>query len=279
MPKSGQTFDPRVFERSALFREFAELTPPIAALSGWPTLDWYSEFADEQRRTRAPELGRVSFARSSPARGRGAEPLDISGLYDGRIALRGEVPCLEGSYHDLFNVLVWAAFPRSKRALHARQFQALRGWIPSGASRLPNRRTREQDALTIFDEGGAILIPAAKEADLLPAGAEPGADSVSRASATPTGARVTLFGHAVMEHVCFEKAPVYTAALVLALGDEGEAARGTRLLDQIDRTLAQRLSNPGEFCSPAFDATLGIEPPERWCRLPPSASGLSAQRA
>jgi hypothetical protein len=249
MPKSGQVFDPKVFERSGLLRAFEALTEPLSALSAWPTLEAYTEFAERQRSSRAPELERVSFARSFPSPKRGRErstPLDLGGLYDGRIALRGEIPCLEGSYHDLFNVLVWAAFPRSKRALHARQFQALTGWVPAGAARLPNRRTREQDALTLFDEGGAILVAARPDA----------------------AARVILFGHAVMEHVCFERAVVRSAALLLVLGDEEGAATGATLLDCVDRALARRLSNPEELRSPIFDASVEIEPPERWRALP-----------
>jgi DUF3025 family protein len=249
MPKSGQVFDPKVFERSGLLREFEELTEPISALSGWPSLEAYTEFAERERCSRAPELGRVSFTRSVPTPKRRRERstvLDLGGLYDGRIALRSEVPCLEHSYHDLFNVLVWAAFPRSKRALHARQFRALTGWVPAGASRLPNRRTREQDALALFDEGGAILIAGAGEA----------------------AARIILFGHAVMEHVCFERAVVRSAALRLVLADEEVAARGATLLDGVDRALARRLSNPEELRSPVFDAAVEIAPPERWRALP-----------
>jgi DUF3025 family protein len=250
MPKSGQVFDPRVFERSGLLRAFEELTEPISALPGWPTLEAYTELAERQRRARAPELARVSFARStpSPRRGRARGTLDLGGLYDGRIALRAEVPCLEHSYHDLFNALVWAAFPRAKRALHARQFRALQAWVPAGASRLPNRRTREQDALALFDEGGAILIAARPD----------------------TAARVILFGHALMEHVCFERALVRSAALRVVLGDEEVAATGATLLDRVDRALARRLANPEELRSPSFDAAIEIEPPERWRALPAS---------
>src|SRR5690606_26753214 len=79
-------------------------------------------------------------------------PVELDQLYDGSIALRGEVPCLAQSYHDLFNAVIFAAFPLAKYALHARQFRALRERVTPGVTRLPEARTREQDALTVFDE-------------------------------------------------------------------------------------------------------------------------------
>ena len=157
----------------------------------------------------------------------------------------GQVPCLESSYHDLFNALVWAAFPRSKRALHLRQFRALQRWLPAGASRLPNRRTREQDALTLFDEGGAVLIATGARESL--------------------SSRVVPFGHAVMEHVCFQREAVRSAAVWLDLPSEPRAEGGERgLLEAIDRELSRRMLDPAEFSTPDFDAVVTFEPPDAW---------------
>ncbi|HMI93099.1 MAG TPA: DUF3025 domain-containing protein, partial [Polyangiales bacterium] len=75
----------------------------------------------------------------------------LDGLYDGRIVVHGEVPTREGDWHDFFNALCFATFPRAKRALHLRQYSALQGRVPATATRLPPTRTREQDALTLFD--------------------------------------------------------------------------------------------------------------------------------
>ena len=66
-----------------------------------------------------------------------------------------------GDWHDLFNLLVWATFPRAKAALNARQYHALleqqaRGELNRGPA---------QDALTLFDEGGMVV--AASDESLL----------------------------------------------------------------------------------------------------------------
>lgn len=90
--------------------------------------------------------------------------------YEDHVDRTGEVPTRtggEGALHDLYNALMWLAWPRSKATLNrlhvgeaavatARAAQTER---PSGAGRGPLR-----DALTLFDEGG--LVWACTEADL-----------------------------------------------------------------------------------------------------------------
>lgn len=156
MPRSGQPWDPGALTRSSLLGPLCELGRSLLCTSGWPTLDAYGALAEREREARASELPPLRFAAPEPRprRKRLLEPINPARLYDGRIALRGEIPCVSQSYHDLLNALAWAAFPRAKRALHARQFRALSARLEPGATSLPNRRTREQDALTLFDEGG-----------------------------------------------------------------------------------------------------------------------------
>jgi hypothetical protein len=253
VPKSGQLWDASFLERSALLGELREIAEPLLAAASWPTLDAYGACVERERQARAPELPAIRFA--PPTRRSRSGPVELGQLYDGRIALHGEVPCVGASYHDFLNVLAWAAFPRAKRALHARQYRALTAWLPPAAARLPNRRTREQDALALFDEGGSVLVVTPEHAAR--------ASSPRAAGQLLTGdgsARIILFGHAVMEHVCFETSKVSSAALRLTM--EPPLAEGRMLIDRIDRALAERLANPGELREPSFDGVISIEPPE-----------------
>lgn len=87
----------------------------------------------------------------------GLDPDDVDGCYADR-CLRGEVPSRPNNLHDLLNALVWARFPRAKRALCARHIAlaSARARTPPGQQRL---RTREQDAAAMLDEGGMLLGP------------------------------------------------------------------------------------------------------------------------
>lgn len=243
-------------EQSPLLRHFHELGQPLNK-DCWPTLDDYSAFAEGERRARAAELSAVRFAPPvpRPRRARRSDQLELAQLYDARIALQREVPCLTSSYHDLLNVLAWAAFPRAKRALHARQYRALAARLPGAGSKLPNRRTREQDALTLFDEGGSVLVATPELVERL-AAAAPRAVSL----AEEPGARVVLFGHALMEHIIRYRTPVRSAALLLAA--EGPLPEGRPLLELVDQELQQRLQDESQFQEPSPYRVLSIEPPD-----------------
>jgi len=73
-------------------------------------------------------------------------------------------------------------------------------------------------------------------------------------------ARLVLFGHALMEHVCFERSRVRSAALLLRL--EPPLPEGRVLLEQVDEAIAQRLADGRELAHPdGFDRAISIDPP------------------
>lgn len=143
---------------------------------------------------------RVRFAPAAPRPRRGDDRV----AYDTAITERGEVPTREGSWHDLMNALVWAAFPRSKRALHALQARYV------AETRGTGRRTPPHDALAILDEGG-VLVCARAPLD--------GEGAIARAL-DDGSARIVPFGHAIYESVAI-RAPrplVRARALVVPPG-------------------------------------------------------------
>jgi hypothetical protein len=85
-------------------------------------------------------------------------PKCFSSLYEPRIFLKGEVNTRVHSWHDFFNALIWYTFPRIKSVLNMRQFIAFDERADFPWSRPTQTRTREQDFLTMFDEGGCILV-------------------------------------------------------------------------------------------------------------------------
>ncbi len=206
---------------------------------GWPDHDALNSWFAAERTLRfrdEPELRFVDCP-PRPRRRRGRGPtLDPCRFYDGRITVDREVPTRLANVHDFYNALVWLAFPRTKRALHARQFAALERWLPPGADTVPGRRTREQDALTLFDEGGAVIL-----------GALPASDAPST---------VLAFGHALLEH--FELRTNAIAATALHVGgtwDVGDDA----FYDTLDRVMAARVTAPGSFLEPGLDALVALD--------------------
>lgn len=82
--------------------------------------------------------------------------------YEPRCYLKGEVQTRARNWHDLFNALVWLAFPRAKAVINAGHYAALQ--VDTGEGR---RRGRARDALTLLDESGVIVACASPELEVL----------------------------------------------------------------------------------------------------------------
>jgi hypothetical protein len=83
---------------------------------------------------------------------------EFSARYEVRIFETGEVQTRPDSWHDLFNALVWLAFPKTKAVLNGHHYDQIR------ARRGERLRGTARDVLTLFDEGGVIV--ASVDADL-----------------------------------------------------------------------------------------------------------------
>ena len=108
---------------------------------------------------------------------------------------------------DFLNALVWASFPKTKAALHARQHEERLAHGPGG------NRSRASDRLTCFDEGGVFVESA------LPVG-----PTVYRLELEERGDRVGVFGHAIYEHALRSARVTQGAALVVAPSNDLDGA-------------------------------------------------------
>lgn len=236
------------------YRRVLEDVPGLPTLPDHATLDACFARARAARYPDEPGLRFVDCPPKTRKRGRREEALDPCRFYDGRITRDREVPTRLENVHDFYNALVWIAFPRTKRAIHARQFAALERWIPEGAHRIPGRRTREQDALTLFDEGGAVLVGSGPTATLV------------------------AFGHALLEHFELRTTPIAATALRI---DEALEPTDEGFYDALDRKLAARVADPNGFLEPGLDALVrldangGVEPVEQGSGRPGMKPGAA----
>jgi hypothetical protein len=226
-------FRTRLYDESPWYAPIAELLIEIDRNARFPTAE---ELSAMYRARVGSSLRFVEVPRSKPRRPKG--PIDLTTLYEGQVTVRGEVPTRRDDWHDLFNALAFMTFPRAKRALHARQYAILEARLGSTATKLPNARTREQDALALFDEGGLVVASSA------PIGVS---EQELREAMHARRATVVPFGHALYEHmVAGAPCPLATVHVVRADVD-------------LDAALAEALSAPTAFLVPS---------PERGVSLP-----------
>jgi hypothetical protein len=153
--------------------------------------------------------------------------LGASERYDALITEQRVVPTRHGSWHDLLNALVWATFPRAKRALHARQHRAITSRLGPDL-RLPGGRTRDQDAVAMLDEGGVVIL--------------------NRGGDAPSP---IVFGHAIYERlVCDGRVSLWAAAIRVPTDDGSNAPEACVQL--ADVTLHALLSSSTEMTREDF---------------------------
>jgi hypothetical protein len=122
---------------------FAPLRPWIDRLAERPAglvLSLLNDFAQERQLLTASGLP-VRFVKQDSPCGQ----LE----YESSIYASGCVPSRERNWHDLFNALIWLAYPATKAALNSVHQFTLR----AGDNRLP-----ASDAATLFDESGLVLV-------------------------------------------------------------------------------------------------------------------------
>ncbi len=206
----------------------------------WPIAPFAARFAELATfpevafiQASLPEAG-VRFEESRP-RSRSRRAAEPPG-YDTRIHLDGVVPTRPESWHDVMNALVWAAFPRAKRALHARQYSVVERDRQGFASDEPRARSREGDALALVDEGGAVV--AVREAALRAMEEALAARDEAAVLASFSGgdARLVLFGHALFEHLALGRPGVRASAVPLVVSDP--TGLDAALVAEVDEALA-----------------------------------------
>lgn len=126
-----------------------------SALAGgdWPTLNDL-QAAFDVRGVSSGSGKRLRVVAQRAVRARSFEQ-----RYEARLYLAGELAVRPRHWHDVFNALVWLAFPRAKAAINARHYQALLAREQAGGV----NRGPTQDALTLFDEGGVIVASSAPD--------------------------------------------------------------------------------------------------------------------
>ncbi len=166
--------------------------------------------------------------------------------YEARIYLRGELQVRRRDWHDLFNLLAWAAFPRAKTALNARHYRALLDQHARGA---PNRGPA-QDALTLFDEGGIVV--ASSDSELLEdlRGFEWERLFRGRRERVTQHMRWFLFGHAIYEKALAPFEGITACGVLLAVDDAWLALPQAAQMAVLDERLAASIADAACFTRP-----------------------------
>ena len=199
---------------------FEPIRPWLARLGpGWPAPEALNELAAQRK---------LVNARGVPLRFAAPDTLEPAN-YELRIHHSGAVATRARNRHDLLNALAWLAFPRTKAAINALHAEDL---SQPGAHRNP-QRSRLRDALTLFDEGGALV--AVSDASLETIAREHRWVELfwQRRQRVLDGMRFAVLGHAVLEHA-LEPFPGITCRALFVKVEPRLLEDPRALLDRLD---------------------------------------------
>jgi hypothetical protein len=148
--------------------------------------------------------------------------------YELRVFDRGEVEHRDRDWHDLFNALVWLAFPRTKAMLnrrHRNEIIARRGEPQRGTAR---------DVLTLFDEGGVVVGSADAGLSELLRGSRWKELFWTHRLEVLRSMRFQVFGHALYEKAVEPYHGVTAKALIVDVGSDVLNAPIERRLAELD---------------------------------------------
>jgi hypothetical protein len=157
--------------------------------------------------------------------------------YEIRVFETGEVTTRPGNWHDLFNALVWIAFPKTKAMLnrhHRSEILARRGEANRGTAR---------DVLTLFDEGGVLVGAADAELSALLVGFRWKELFWARRADVRERMRFHVFGHAIYEKALQPHAAVTAKALVFQVAPGLLEAPTELRLAELDARAAAHFSS------------------------------------
>jgi len=164
--------------------------------------------------------------------------------YELRVHETGEIATRPDTLHDWFNALCWLAFPRTKaciNAMHAAE-------IP----RESGQRGRLRDLLTIFDEGGAIVICGDEELNRLLRELRWKELFWDRRERVKEAMRFVVLGHAVLEQALKPWPGVTCKALFAPPGGELDLAAAAWLASRGDDASPRELAPLPVFGYPGW---------------------------
>lgn len=129
-----------------LHRGFLRALEPIAT---WPEPEHYDELARQ-----VPKAPGIPFPRFVAEN---REALRRVGGYEQHVAQLCAVPTRPGSWHDFFNMAVWAHFPQLRWALNSLHVDA-----KVGPKDPRNGRAPAQNVAATFDEAGMLVVSSSR---------------------------------------------------------------------------------------------------------------------
>jgi hypothetical protein len=217
---------------------FAPLSPWhewLAGFTAWPDLADYQRLLDCQSQpivTAGGKALRIVFDDR-------ATPQEFADHYAPRIYLTGEIATRRHNWHDLFQFLSWLAFPATKALINSLHLPHARHRLALGER---GRRSPIENMLSLFDEGGAVVLSSDTALLELIRDHQWHALFWQQRAALERHLSVIVFGHALYEKGLRPYVGMTANCLLLEVSPHFHTLPWPERLQQCDRGLRDRLA-------------------------------------
>lgn len=224
-------WEPLFLQRSPLFEPLLSVGSELSALARWPALSDLQPLVDREGKA-------IRFVPQSD------KPQQLEDEYEPRIYLKGEVQTRTENWHDLFNALVWLAFPKTKAVINARHYtEILQERVAEGGK----PRGKVRDRLTQFDESGVVVLCADTELAQLLADHQWKHLFWEQRERVGCSMRFLVFGHSLYEKALRPYPGITGKALVLDVTPQDLQRPLGDVVALADRLLAGVVGNAHRF--------------------------------
>lgn len=198
----------------------------------WPELNDYQEILSA-----LPEPILSQSGKALKIVAQDGKPGHFSEHYAPRIYLSGEIQTRTENWHDFFQFITWFMFPKTKAVINAIH-------IPAAQSRIDNnvdlgRRSPIENMLSLFDEGGAVILCSDKSLLQLIRDFKWKEFFLQRRSELLTKFKLVTFGHALYEKGLSPYIGMTANCILIHVDEEVLQYTNQQQLDYIDTELAQ----------------------------------------
>ncbi|MHB8667441.1 MAG: DUF3025 domain-containing protein [Burkholderiales bacterium] len=223
---------------------FATLAPLIEQLpeDHFPTLAQLNRLCEEHEVTSGGGVP-VEFV---PQEAKTDEP------YETRVYARGKVLTRSQNWHDLFNALVWVTFPRTKAAINRHHYREMLARQGEGLRGTP------RDVLTLFDEGGMIVVTGEAELGALLRDFRWKELFWGRRGEVIESMRFFVFGHSIYEKALQPYKGLTAKSVIFDLPARELGRPLPQLLSTLDARLAKYFGEPKALAATEAYAPLPV---------------------
>ena len=150
------------------------------------------------------------------------------------------VPTRPQNWHDFFNFNIWLSFTESKWSLHQRFYSSRRA---NRSYKEISPRTPEEDLLTSFDEGGALLACPPEEFEAVSESLKDRKIENKSAVLHQANSEFVVFGHGIIESVLAGARRLNLMTIPLPVPSSYFTCTRMEKTRMLDRELAKRIRN------------------------------------